>query len=102
MGKSSALVSMGASCGRFSPAWPRRVGRATPKARLSLGEIAVAVALSCAYFPARFANVAKPRAALAQPVEHVIRNDGVACSSHAGGTTGPRAGPRPPSVIQTE
>lgn len=25
-------------------------------------------------------------AALAQPVEHVIRNDGVACSSHAGGT----------------
>ena len=25
-------------------------------------------------------------AALAQPVEHVIRNDGVACSSHASGT----------------
>ncbi len=26
------------------------------------------------------------RAALAQPVEHRIRNAGVACSSHAGGT----------------
>src|SRR5215471_7126149 len=26
------------------------------------------------------------KAALAQPVEHIIRNDGVACSSHAGGT----------------
>src|SRR3954451_3069442 len=32
------------------------------------------------YFRRRFA-------ALAQPVEHVIRNDGVACSNHAGGTT---------------
>ena len=27
------------------------------------------------------------KAALAQPVEHIIRNDGVACSSHASGTT---------------
>lgn len=27
------------------------------------------------------------KAALAQLVEHVIRNDGVACSSHASGTT---------------
>ena len=26
------------------------------------------------------------KAALAQPVEHIIRNDGVACSSHASGT----------------
>ncbi len=26
-------------------------------------------------------------AALAQPVEHVIRNDGVVCSSHTSGTT---------------
>ena len=26
-------------------------------------------------------------AALAQPVEHIIRNDGVACSSHASGTS---------------
>jgi hypothetical protein len=26
-------------------------------------------------------------AALAQPVEHVIRNDGVGCSSHPSGTT---------------
>src|ERR1700712_1774060 len=33
----------------------------------------------------------KPRlAALAQPVEHRIRNAGVACSSHAGGTINPR------------
>src|ERR1700744_1073 len=31
-------------------------------------------------------------AALAQPVEHIIRNDGVACSSHASGTTFPGAG----------
>ena len=29
----------------------------------------------------------KPVAALAQLVEHIIRNDGVACSSHASGTT---------------
>ena len=28
-----------------------------------------------------------PRAALAQLVEHIIRNDGVACSSHASGTS---------------
>jgi hypothetical protein len=28
-------------------------------------------------------------AALAQPVEHRIRNAGVACSSHAGGTIPP-------------
>lgn len=28
-------------------------------------------------------------AALAQPVEHIIRNDGVACSNHASGTTVP-------------
>src|SRR5512135_1400508 len=44
---------------------------------------------SCAagcVFSARFASP-QARAALAQPVEHVIRNDGVACSSHAGGTT---------------
>ena len=27
------------------------------------------------------------RAALAQLVEHIIRNDGVACSSHASGTS---------------
>jgi hypothetical protein len=26
-------------------------------------------------------------AALAQPVEHIIRNDGVRCSSHLSGTT---------------
>ena len=36
-----------------------------------------------------------PEAALAQPVEHIIRNDGVACSSHAGGTT-PKS--RPPAI----
>jgi hypothetical protein len=29
------------------------------------------------------------RAALAQPVEHRIRNAGVACSSHASGTIAP-------------
>src|SRR3954449_4203052 len=29
----------------------------------------------------------KEQAALAQLVEHIIRNDGVACSSHASGTT---------------
>jgi hypothetical protein len=29
----------------------------------------------------------KSQAALAQLVEHIIRNDGVACSSHASGTT---------------
>ena len=33
-----------------------------------------------AFFP-------KSQAALAQLVEHIIRNDGVACSSHASGTT---------------
>ncbi len=33
----------------------------------------------------------KPWAALAQPVEHRIRNAGVACSSHAGGTSLRRA-----------
>jgi hypothetical protein len=31
-------------------------------------------------------SVAGTIAALAQPVEHIIRNDGVACSSHASGT----------------
>jgi hypothetical protein len=31
-------------------------------------------------------GTARPDAALAQLVEHIIRNDGVACSSHASGT----------------
>src|SRR3974390_3543069 len=31
--------------------------------------------------------VCTANAALAQPVEHIIRNDGVACSSHASGTS---------------
>lgn len=30
-----------------------------------------------------------PRAALAQLVEHIIRNDGVTCSSHVSGTSTP-------------
>jgi hypothetical protein len=34
-----------------------------------------------------FIRAQRARAALAQPVEHIIRNDGVACSSHAGGTS---------------
>jgi hypothetical protein len=32
-------------------------------------------------------NAAPDFAALAQPVEHVIRNDGVRCSSHLSGTS---------------
>jgi hypothetical protein len=32
------------------------------------------------------APVRTQKAALAQPVEHLIRNEGVACSSHASGT----------------
>src|SRR5690349_6650195 len=35
----------------------------------------------------RSAFFRKSQAALAQLVEHIIRNDGVACSSHASGTT---------------
>src|SRR6478609_11598945 len=37
----------------------------------------------------RAAPPKKSQAALAQLVEHIIRNDGVACSSHASGTTFP-------------
>jgi hypothetical protein len=33
-----------------------------------------------------FGSLPRPVAALAQSVEHIIRNDGVACSSHASGT----------------
>jgi hypothetical protein len=36
--------------------------------------------------PNRSARRAGGNAALAQLVEHIIRNDGVACSSHASGT----------------
>ena len=39
--------------------------------------------------PSRLVQSSGRFAALAQPVEHVIRNDGVACSSHASGTTTP-------------
>ena len=41
----------------------------------------------CAQGQTRLFSAASEGAALAQPVEHIIRNDGVACSSHAGGTS---------------
>ena len=39
--------------------------------------------------PRRLAVSAGPGAALAQLVEHLIRNEGVGCSSHPSGTTFP-------------
>jgi hypothetical protein len=41
----------------------------------------------CERSPTRLSSAPLREAALAQPVEHRIRNAGVACSSHAGGTT---------------
>jgi len=38
------------------------------------------------FFPLALYNMRRLRAALAQLVEHIIRNDGVRCSSHLGGT----------------
>ena len=38
------------------------------------------------FFPLALYNMRRQWAALAQLVEHIIRNDGVRCSSHLGGT----------------
>jgi hypothetical protein len=40
--------------------------------------------------PAKGASRPRWRAALAQSVEHIIRNDGVRCSNHLSGTTFPK------------
>ena len=52
----------------------------------------LALLIQCAYF-------ARCRAALAQLVEHRIRNAGVRCSSHLGGTTTKVHGPRITSQV---
>lgn len=44
---------------------------------------------ACSLTPAAISERSQ-RAGLAQLVEHIIRNDGVACSSHAAGTSAPK------------
>lgn len=52
------------------------------------GKVDVAHLPSCAASPRPVkAAPCQGQAALAQPVEHIIRNDGVRCSSHLSGTT---------------
>src|SRR6185437_6178662 len=49
----------------------------------------LAIRLACDAAKSLVVRALPEKAALAQLVEHIIRNDGVACSSHASGTISP-------------
>src|SRR5690606_41901334 len=79
--------------GRGPARWRR--GNAEDCKSLHAGSIPARASTSCASKRLRgWALAVKGRssAALAQLVEHIIRNDGVTCSSHVSGTTPLRGG----------
>ena len=55
---------------------------------ISPAKVGLEIGAQCLYQPPSLwrGQRASPRAALAQLVEHIIRNDGVTCSSHVSGT----------------
>ena len=63
-----------------------KLGRARQRRKTQQDNVTLDLAQRSGYHPRNSAAL-PPGAALAQLVEHIIRNDGVTCSSHVSGTT---------------